>query len=63
MNKPNSQIPPYTPSGCFIATVVYGRGSHKLKSFRRFRDKVLLRNKFGRLFISFYYRIIILYKS
>ena len=44
--------------GCFIATACYGDyESPEVKEFRRFRDNVLLKYYFGRLFISSYYFI------
>jgi hypothetical protein len=43
-------------SGCFIATACYGDyESPEVKEFRKFRDTVLLKSYFGRLFISSYY--------
>ena len=45
-------------SGCFIATACYGDyESPEVKEFRQFRDNVLLKYYFGRLFISSYYFI------
>ena len=45
-------------SGCFIATACYGDyESPEVKEFRRFRDNVLVKYYFGRLFISSYYFI------
>jgi hypothetical protein len=55
--KYKSQLSPYSPSGCFIATAVYGSQSYKLKIFRNFRDYILIRNKIGKLFVQFYYNI------
>ena len=44
--------------GCFIATACYGDyESPEVKEFRRFRDNVLVKYYFGRLFISSYYFI------
>jgi hypothetical protein len=57
MYKPNLQIPPYTPSGCFIATAVYSKQSYKLKIFRKFRDKILLKNRIGKRFVKLYYKV------
>lgn len=43
-------------SGCFIATACYGDyESTEVREFRKFRDGVLLKNYFGRQFVSFYY--------
>ena len=42
---------------CFIATAAYGTPLHRnLNYLRWFRDKFLLRSKFGRLFVHEYYR-------
>ena len=44
--------------GCFIATACYGDyESPEVKEFRKFRDTILLKSYFGRLFISSYYFI------
>lgn len=41
---------------CFIATVAYGTSFAKeIDSFRGFRNKVLMTNKLGRIFVKFYY--------
>ncbi len=43
-------------STCFIATSAYGDVNHKhVKLFRDFRDQVLLKNYFGRIFVKWYY--------
>ncbi len=45
-------------SGCFIATACYGDyNSPEVKFFRAYRDNVLIKNYFGRLFVSLYYII------
>ncbi len=45
-------------SGCFIATCAYGSYESKnVKLLRIFRDKHLLKTKYGRLFIHFYYKV------
>ena len=55
MKRIKSQLSPYSPPGCFIATAVYGYQSYKLEIFRNFRDCILLKNKLGKLFVQFYY--------
>lgn len=42
---------------CFIATAVYGEISHPVvQEFRQFRDRKLMKNKSGTLFVKFYYQ-------
>lgn len=42
--------------GCYIATMAYGDYNHpQVLTLRRFRDDVLLKNKFGRLSVKMYY--------
>ena len=56
-NKYNSPIPK-EPEGCYIATMVYGYYDHpKVLVLRSFRDKYLLKNKLGKLFVKLYYWI------
>lgn len=44
------------PSGCFIATLVYGDYDHpQVKILRTFRDKTLLSTNAGRRIVDFYY--------
>ena len=44
--------------GCFVATAAYSTGIHPdLDTFRKFRDRTLLTNPLGRLFVSVYYRV------
>jgi hypothetical protein len=51
-----SQLPP-DPCGCFIATAAYGTDTaEQLDILREFRDTVLLPNRVGARFVSFYYR-------
>lgn len=45
-------------SGCFIATAAYGTDQHRsVLILSEFRDRVLLRNSLGRLFVKAYYFI------
>lgn len=44
--------------GCFIATAAYGSYlDPHVKTLRDFRDNVLLRSEWGRLFVEFYYTV------
>lgn len=44
--------------GCFIATAAFGSGNApEVEIFRKFRNKFLATNFFGKVFIKFYYRI------
>lgn len=43
-------------NGCFIATVLYGPSASETEMFRQFRDRYLLTNPLGRLFVSGYYK-------
>ncbi|UUV21819.1 CFI-box-CTERM domain-containing protein [Paenimyroides aestuarii] len=44
-------------SNCYIATVCYGNiNAHEVEELRRFRDYRLSKNKWGKLFIRYYYR-------
>ena len=46
----------FTP--CFIATAAYGTNdTEQINILREFRDKVLLPNKAGAAFVSFYYKV------
>lgn len=58
-NQDNSYVPPVTPKsgGCFIATEIYGSYSHpNVLTLREFRDNYLSKSKYGREFISYYYK-------
>ncbi len=44
--------------GCFIATAAYGSYMHpKVEVLRGFRDRCLITNPFGRMFVTCYYRV------
>lgn len=44
-------------SGCFVLTACYGDEKHPVvQGFREFRDAHLMKTKFGRSFIDFYYK-------
>ena len=53
---------PFIPSGgggggCFIATAAYGTAMAKeVVILKKFRDKYLLKNKLGRVFVQWYYK-------
>lgn len=50
--------PMEAPAGCFIATAAYGRATaEQLDTLRTFRDKVLLENSLGSLFVDLHYGI------
>jgi len=45
-------------AGCFVATATYGdEDAIEVRFFRVFRDRVLARHPWGRLFIHAYYRV------
>ncbi len=47
-----------TPSGCYIATMAYGSYEHpQVLELRAYRDNVLAKTTFGRIFIKTYYFI------
>lgn len=53
-----SQQAPTEPTGCFVATTVYGNVDHPdVRLLREFRDEVLLSSALGRSFVGSYYRI------
>jgi hypothetical protein len=58
-NMVNMPIDPqYAKKGCFIATAAYGTDFCKeLDYFRTFRDRFLLKNLVGKVFVSCYYRV------
>lgn len=42
--------------GCFVATAAYGDPSHPdVETLRRFRDRHLMKSRFGRAFVKLYY--------
>lgn len=42
--------------GCFIATAIYGSTyENEVLLLQRFRDQILLKSFFGKLFVSIYY--------
>ncbi|MDQ8936649.1 tetratricopeptide repeat protein [Acinetobacter rudis] len=46
------------PNGCFIATAAFGTPvAYEVNELRLFRDKWLVYNKVGRLFIKIYYKV------
>ena len=45
-------------SGCYIATMAYGNYDHpQVMELRKYRDQVLLKNYFGKLFVKIYYAV------
>ncbi len=57
--KPDNttNLDPYSPEGCFIATAAYGTETHyKIDVLRDFRDQYMEKNVLGRIFIKNYYR-------
>jgi len=54
--KMKADLAPAKKEGCYVATMVYKSYDHpKVKVLRFFRDKVLQKYYFGKLFISCYY--------
>lgn len=51
------QIQSFSNDRCFIATAVYGEGSHEIIVLRKFRDERLVKTRIGQTFINLYYRI------
>lgn len=57
MRSTTSQLDPYSPEGCFIATAAYGTETHpKIDLLRNFRDDYMKGNILGEMFIKSYYR-------
>lgn len=51
------RLTPTSPSGCYIATMVYGScNAPEVLMLRKFRDEVLQRSWTGRVFINLYYK-------
>lgn len=51
------QLDPYSPGGCFIATVCYGSEfTEEVLFLKDFRDEFLAEFSLGQLFIKSYYR-------
>jgi hypothetical protein len=56
INNRNTQVPK-SSSPCYIATAAYGSPyATEVDTFRYFRDTVLVKSWFGRVFIAFYYK-------
>ena len=52
-----TNLDPYSPEGCFIATAAYGTETHqRIDILRDFRDDYMKKNMLGRLFVKNYYR-------
>ena len=55
-HKRENNIP--NDSGCYIATMAYGDYDHpQVIELRKYRDQVLLKNYFGKLFVKIYYSV------
>ena len=49
---------PQSSGGCYIATMAYGDYDHpQVMELRKYRDQVLLKNYFGKLFVKIYYTV------
>jgi hypothetical protein len=48
-------LSPEEEGGCFIATAVYSENSKEVQILRQFRDRFLLNNWLGKLFVNTYY--------
>lgn len=58
INNSESSALEISSGGCYVATCVYGSyDCPSVWTLRRFRDSVLSKNPFGRLFIRFYYSV------
>jgi hypothetical protein len=55
-SKPRTQ-PSTSSSNCFIATAIYGADAIETNALRQWRDRYLLLNRSGRLFVSIYYEV------
>lgn len=53
----NSNKPIKSNSNCFIATAIYGIDANETNELRDWRDRSLQKSYFGRLFVSFYYKL------
>ena len=54
----NSRPQPSTSnSNCFIATAIYGADAIETNALRQWRDRYLLLNRSGRIFVSIYYAV------
>jgi hypothetical protein len=51
----NLNIVAYTPSKCFVATTCFGQDDERTRTFRNWRDDVLIHRPNGRRFIVWYY--------
>ena len=55
---PKSKIASNNSTGCYIATAVYGSyNSSEVRTLRRFRDNVLQKHWWGRVFVKTYYLV------
>lgn len=54
--RQNQQSSSNSSGNCYIATACYGDcNAPEVMAFRDFRDRILLKNAFGRYFVAFYY--------
>jgi len=57
-NKRNKSNENYNNSNCFVATAAFGtKWADEINILRDWRDERLQHNKFGRIFINFYYKV------
>ena len=55
--EPDIKLGPQKEGGCYIATACYHSYDHpSVLVLRKFRDDILLKNAFGRLFVKVYYK-------